>query len=220
MTVATRRTRLQHALHIGLVSSLAMWLAVFAPLLCQYHGLMWHPEWHREPSAATEPLITDAADRAWADADSELRLASNAHHHQHDHAQHVAMLASRVATESQPTVGVASPLAPTPCVDSAACLVLSAESTDPLIGTLGLSGLARLQDIPLSPALSATTLHSRPPSSTLLIMNLLTIAPPLTEWRSAQPTRYTHLRPESQVLPLQFGTQPPSPPPRIALHSI
>lgn len=42
ITLIHRRITLTRAAHLGLTVSIAVWLALFAPMLCQYHGLMWN----------------------------------------------------------------------------------------------------------------------------------------------------------------------------------
>jgi len=42
ITLIHWRTTLIRAAQLGLTVSITVWLALFAPMLCQYHGLMWN----------------------------------------------------------------------------------------------------------------------------------------------------------------------------------
>lgn len=70
-------THLALAVRLVPVALLAIWMGLFAPLLCQYHGLMWHTD----AANASEGVATPQQVAGYTAAVDDH--ATHAHHHSH-----------------------------------------------------------------------------------------------------------------------------------------
>lgn len=115
--VSTWRITLTSAARFGFTAAMAVWLALFAPMLCQYHGLMWN---HQHMDMTMEDAAWDTPMPAM-DMESMPEMSA-AEHQQHLHHHMMHSSATSVQTQPKPSLQVhraVLPLSDTSDSDSA-----------------------------------------------------------------------------------------------------
>jgi hypothetical protein len=127
------RTPLLSAAKISFTVALTVWLAVFGPMLCQYHGLMWnHHHTATTPpddfdTAVTTPLM-DMTDMAGMSAEEHAK-----HHHDqlaNQQPQPVQSVNSDQATVPLKDASTASIFNPVPSISTLLVSIMIVQSPD------------------------------------------------------------------------------------------